>query len=288
MEVELVDGAEDFLVQSVAHRTSEPLLTTVIGGVAASVATGRRRYDAHWWWLVRERGAVVGIAMRTAPYGLVLGPMTDVAAAALGMAVAEHDRDVPWVDGPVGASEALLSTYLGPGSPVGPRETRPGRRSLVYELETLVAPVTVGRARRARADETDLVVRWVEEFHRETTFAVASAPEETRAQFARRIGDGDVLLWEVDDEAVALAGVAGVLEGVGASFARIGPVYTAPGARRRGHGAAVTAALGARELGRGRRVMLYADADYAPSNAAYRKIGFVPRAETRAVMIDPL
>ncbi|OYV61168.1 MAG: hypothetical protein B7Z69_01810 [Actinobacteria bacterium 21-73-9] len=287
MDVELIDGARAFLDASLAYRANEPLLTNVLGSVAGAVATGRRRYDAHWWWVVRQGGAVVGAAMRTAPHGLVLGPMDDDGADALGRAVAELYREVPWVDGPVAANEAFRAAYLRPASPVGPRRSRRGRRSLVYEVTTLVAPEVPGVARRATRAELDLVTRWVVAFHRETGLAIADSPGETRVQFARRVDEDDLLLWEVDGQAVALAGVVGVTDAPAAPLSRLGPVYTVPRARRRGYGAAVTAALAARELDRGRRVMLYADADYAPSNAAYLKIGFVARAETQAVWLDP-
>ncbi len=285
MDVDLVEGAEDFLERTREHRAAEPLLTNVIASVASTVAAGRRHYDAAWWWLVRERAAVVGVAMRTAPYGLLLGSMEVDAARALGAAVATRDPDVPWVEGAPEANDAFRSTYLGPDSPVGPRRTRTGRRSLVYEVTTPVTPPVPGSARRARSSELDLVTDWVNAFHHEVGPAVTDGPEVARARFARRIDEGDVLLWEVDGGSVALAGVAGV-DVVATPVARIGPVYTVPAARGRGYGAAVTAALAARELGRGRRVTLYADADYAPSNAAYRKIGFVPRAETRTVWLD--
>ncbi len=285
MDVELVEGAGDFLERTREHRAAEPLLTNVISSVASAVAEARRRYEAYWWWLVRDRGDVVGVAMRTAPHGILLGPMGTDAAAALGAAVATHDPDVPWVNGGVEANAAFRATYLGPGSPVGPRRTRPGQRNLVYEVTTLVTPHAPGRARPALTTDLDLVTDWVQAFHHEIAPVVADSPEVTRAQFAQRIDEGDVWLWEVDGGPVALAGVVGV-DDVVSPIARIGPVYTVPAARGRGYGAAVTDALAARELGRGRRVTLYADADYAPSNAAYRKIGFVPRAETRVVWLE--
>lgn len=285
MHVELVEGADDFLERTREHRRGEPLLTNVISSVATAVATGQRRYDAHWWWLVREHGDVVGVAMRTALYGLVLGPMDTGVATALGEGVAARDSDVPWVEGTPEANEAFRAAYLGPGSPVGPRITRLGRRSLVYEVTALVAHSVPGSARPAVASELDLVTEWARAFHHEVAPAVVDEPAQRRAQFARRVEEGDVVLWEVEGRPVALAAVAGV-DGGATPVARIGPVYTVPGARGRGYGAAVTATLAARELGRGRRVVLYADADYAPSNAAYRKIGFVTRAETLTVWLD--
>jgi predicted GNAT family acetyltransferase len=58
--------------------------------------------------------------------------------------------------------------------------------------------------------------------------------------------------------------------------ARIGPVYTRPGHRGRGHGAAVTAAA-ARLASEGGadEVLLFTDLDNPTSNALYARLGFV-------------
>ena len=57
-------------------------------------------------------------------------------------------------------------------------------------------------------------------------------------------------------------------------------MYTPPEHRRRGYGAAATAAAvhSARWLGAA-EITLFADADYPPANAVYRGLGFVAIAE---------
>jgi predicted GNAT family acetyltransferase len=90
------------------------------------------------------------------------------------------------------------------------------------------------------------------------------------------------LLWTVPgdpavhDDPVALAGHSAVVGGM----ARIGPVYTPPAMRRRGFGAAVTAAAvrSAQRAG-ATEVVLFTDIGYAPSNAVYRRLGFQPVEE---------
>ena len=76
MEIVRCSTPDEFLAASITYRAAEPIRTNVIGSVATSVVDGVRAYDAHWWWIVRgDDGDVVGAALRTAPFGLQLGPM---------------------------------------------------------------------------------------------------------------------------------------------------------------------------------------------------------------------
>lgn len=128
-------------------------------------------------------------------------------------------------------------------------------------MATLVVPAVPGAARPATVVELDLVARWVGALHHLTGLAKSDSPRETRAPFARRVGEGDVFVGEADGEAAALAGVVGLSDDTAAPLSRLGPVYSVPGAPRRRYGAAVTAALASREVGRGRGVVLDADAE---------------------------
>ena len=50
MRAVTVDSAMEFLSQTEKFRAEEPLLTNLIGTVAAAVAAGRR-YDECFWWV---------------------------------------------------------------------------------------------------------------------------------------------------------------------------------------------------------------------------------------------
>ena len=105
-----------------------------------------------------------------------------------------------------------------------------------------------GRAGGARDDEVPgraasaagpadiaLVSGWLSAFHDE---AQLHAPaEEWHVSAERRVAASEVHLWHDGGTPVALAAVSAPAAGV----ARVGPVYTPPGQRRRGYGAAVTA-----------------------------------------------
>ena len=273
MRAATVDSALEFLAQTEKFRAEEPLLTNLIGTVAASVAAGRR-YDHYFWWVVRD-GAdrVVGCACRTTPYPLVLSPMPPAAAAALAGQVALVDSAVPGVTGPASVVDALLAG-LGPSRP-----HRVHLREFVKTLQAYVPPPVVpGRARLATLDETDQLVEWFEQFQRDAGLAA----RDPRPTAVTQVENQALMWWEVDNRPVALAGHAPVVDGIG----RIGPVYTPAAHRRHGYGAAVTAAVVEALLPRCTTVLLFTDAANATSNGVYERLGFMTVAEFVEVALE--
>jgi predicted GNAT family acetyltransferase len=67
----------------------------------------------------------------------------------------------------------------------------------------------------------------------------------------------------------------------------VAPVYTPPEHRRRGYGAAVTAACAADALARDAdHVVLFTDRTNATSNSVYQRIGFERIAERDVIRFD--
>ena len=98
------------------------------------------------------------------------------------------------------------------------------------------------------------------------------------------VADGRIWLWEAQDATpVSLAGRTATAIGV----ARVAPVYTPPEARRRGYGAAITAACTADALQRdAEHVVLFTDLANPTSNSIYQRIGFRPVADRRVVRFE--
>ncbi|RFU36750.1 GNAT family N-acetyltransferase [Actinomadura logoneensis] len=139
----------------------------------------------------------------------------------------------------------------------------------LYRLETLVPPrpTPPGAAGTARAADAPLVLGWLDEF---TAEAGGAAPV---AVMEERLRTGCVVLWEVDGEPVAMAGRTPALDGM----SRVAPVYTRPAHRRRGYGAAVTAAVTRSALDAGvRHIVLFTDLSNPTSNGIYRAVGYRP------------
>jgi GNAT superfamily N-acetyltransferase len=87
-------------------------------------------------------------------------------------------------------------------------------------------------------------------------------------------------LWAVAGEPVAMAAMTTVVDGM----ARRTPVYVPPEHRRRGFGAAVTAAVSqaARDAG-AEHVLLFTDLANPTSNSLYQRIGYRPVADFHIV-----
>lgn len=160
---------------------------------------------------------------------------------------------------------------------------------LYYRLGELRGPVGVpGQARQASiTDPADLALLadWFCRFRVETGVGrTRPVPEpELLVQGAER---GEVVMfWCVAGIPVAAAGHNAVRDGA----SKIAPVYTPPDQRRRGYGAAATAAAVRSAQGLGAsEITLFADAGYEPSNACYRGLGFEVIGEFAELDVDPI
>jgi len=277
MDVTLHPGPASLLAAAGVYLRQERFSASVLAVVARRVADSEAIGEpGALWATVRDDGKVVGAAMQTPPWNLFLARMPPPAAAALADAVADTGRALPGVTGEAATVDAFAARW----------KQRTGRNSQVrlrerlYVLAELVAPTDVpGEDTRATATDLDLVAAWAEAFHDE---AQPDAPIGDWQDWARRrIDAGQVHLWRVGREPVAMAAVSAPAAGV----ARVGPVYTAPAHRRRGHGSAVTAAATTAAIDGGAQdVVLYTDLANATSNAIYQSIGYRPDhdAEERA------
>src|SRR4051812_24917720 len=114
--VELFEDPAAFLDVAGEHLAADPVLTTVVATVSERArADDERGVPApdgpRWWAVVRDpAGAVVGAAMRTAPfppYPLYVLPMPDEAARALVAVLRGRGEDVPAVNGALPAAEVV-------------------------------------------------------------------------------------------------------------------------------------------------------------------------------------
>ncbi len=272
MEVLSFPSARDFLDATGEYRAAQPLLTNLLGSIAEGVTQGRE-YLSESWLAVVNGGMVIGAAVRTAPYNLVLGPMPLEAAAALGRYVAADPvaaADLPGVAGPEPVVAGVLAEL--------DRPWLLSMRDVLRVLETLVLPsaAPAGSLRPAGDADAELLAGWHRAFLRE-----AGLPVVDEEQGAPRLGAGGGALWvwEVHREPVAMAGHAPLVRTPGGVVGRIGPVYTVPDHRGRGYASAATAAVTSELLRTCDHVMLFADASNATSNGVYERLGFVAVGE---------
>jgi predicted GNAT family acetyltransferase len=221
-------------------------------------------------WLDGGGGRVGGVAVCIPPFQLTLPALPPEAVVSLVDRLLAHGVDVPGVSGPVATADLFARTW----------QARTGvwtevlMRERLYRLGELSPPAGVPGVLR-RADEPDLrlLVSWMMEFVEE---AGLPRPPDPEGSTRRRMTHAGLHLWDVDGTPSCMVGNSPPA----AAVARIGPVYTPPGHRRRGYGSAATAALSRQLLVADTHTcILYADQANSTSNSVYRRIGYRPVSE---------
>jgi uncharacterized protein len=284
MEVVRQDDAAAFLTEAEPLLLADEARHNLILGIAGTIRDSPGHYPTRDLWVVRDDGAVVAAAVRTAPYNLILArPQSPRALAALAEAVA--GEELPGVVGSepeaVEFSE-LWTRHTG-------RPTRTNMRQGVYALERVEPPpATPGAARVATAADRELVLGWLVAFAEEALHEGGPGSDRAEALIDFRLSSptAGIFLWADGGEPVSLAGWGGPTP----NGIRIGPVYTPPEVRGRGYATALTAELSQRLLdGRlfasGRRFcFLYTDLANPTSNAIYERIGYRRVAESAEIV----
>lgn len=257
---------DDFVVATDEFRATDPVLTNVIGSIAAGVQAGRV-YDTCLLMAVRDaEGTVVGCAALTSPWNLVVSPMPLGAATALGRHMATNHPEMPGITGVREVVDAVVEALDLDYAP------RVAMVDTVRVIDEFIPPVREVPGGPRRADDSDRprLIEWL------TQFAIdASLPmHDVDASVDGRLQARALWFWEVDGRPVALAGHAPVVRTPGGTVGRVGPVYTPASERGRGYAAAVTATVVEHLQPECSQIMLYADATNPTSNGVYERLGF--------------
>jgi RimJ/RimL family protein N-acetyltransferase len=270
LRVEEVADADAFHAAADPVLSADPSGYTVIATVLADVRSQARPYPGARWFVVRDGALPVGAAMHTPPYSPYLGPMPVAAGPLVADALAESGDSMAAVagfNGEVEVTRAAVTRWqrLFGGPPID--ETVSMR---LYRLDDLQTPRATGSARTATAADWDLLHDWHLAFAEEIAHPAHEIESGLRVRLEREL----LTVWENGDRAVAMAGRTHPAAGV----VRVGPVYTPPEHRRRGYGAAVTAAASAAAQGlpETREVVLFTDLDNPTSNKIYIEVGYRP------------
>jgi predicted GNAT family acetyltransferase len=261
---ELTDDVETFAAHAWDLLARDPAEHTVALTVIEAVRGGHRfSGEPMLFGWHGDRGAV----SLTPPFELLLAVVPDDTVEEL--ATALRGVELPGVNGAPETVERFVAAWQ-------PERAELAFEMCLYRLGELQIPSAPGRARVADAGDVAIATRWLAAF--EADAGVKSTDVEAAAR--ERIGDGRLWLWEDEGEPVSLAARTATAAGV----ARIAPVYTPSEHRRRGYGAAVTAACTADALARdATEVVLFTDLANPTSNSIYRAIGFRPIADRRVI-----
>jgi uncharacterized protein len=256
----------DFL-QRAAPLLADEARHNLLLGLAGTLRDDPSLYRDHELWLVEDGSVVIGAALRTPPYNLVLGDGTEAALDALaretGAEIPGAVGALPEIDGFVDACVRLHGVT-----------PEPRVRQGIYALETVVSPPTPpGRSREATTADRALLSRWWGAFGAEALGALEQDEEQNARNVDHRLatpGNG-VVLWEVEGEPVCAVGYGSPTP----TGVRIGPVYTPPEHRGRGYASALTAQVSSAQLAAGRSFcFLYTDLANPTSNKIYLAIGY--------------
>ena len=272
MAWQLTEDVETYLAAAGEFLRACPAENTVIlTAVAAVRSQGPAAFGGSaplFGWHAEPDGAVTAAFLHTPPFPVVLTAMTDGHAAALAAELAARGRRPAGVNagpGPATAFAAAWQDHTG-------QAARTGMRMRLYTLGRLLPlyPPPPGQARTASAQDTALLLAWLDAFHDE---AGPQGPNESERLVNDRMGFGGLVLWEHHGRPVSLAARTRAAAGQ----ARIGPVYTPPDLRGRGFGGAATVAITQAALDDGASgVVLFTDQANLASNTLYQRIGYRP------------
>jgi hypothetical protein len=295
MELVFFDDPAAFLTMAGDVLAEEPVLSTVVAGVAERVRLQREDGIAWpegvpcWFAVVVDGDEIAGIAMRTAPFGdypAFLLPMPDEAVHTLTAALLDRDEQVPAANGALPAVQLFCDDM----AEATGRRTVVGQHTRLFELGDLVEPRTAaGRMRPARLDEQPLVASWYDAFMADADEQAGREPGESahetpsEEELNRKIETGRVFVW-VDDDDRPVNLTAATLPAFGVS--RIGPVYTPPEERGRGYASSAVYAVSELLLQSGERPCLFTDQANPTSNKIYEAIGYRPLVDMANLRLE--
>lgn len=284
VDVLAVADAREFLRQAEGVLTRDEGRHNLALGVAGTLLDEPGLYPEHNLWVVDSAGSVVGAALRTPPFNLILAePLADGVIEALAVHLGSIS-DLPGVVANRPYAQEFADRWT---AATGARTTHRMSQGVYSLREVRDVAVADGRARSATEADRALLVRWLREFSVEALPQGSWNQEHAERTLDRQLSGAEetgIWIWE-DGEPVSLAGFGGrTPNGV-----RVGPVYTPRDRRRRGYATALVAELSAWQLARGRRFcFLYTDLANPTSNAVYERIGYRLVCESDEIAFEPL
>jgi predicted GNAT family acetyltransferase len=271
IEVRRLPDVETFLEEAGSFLAEREAEHNLLFGICSHLirdplAFGETPYLA----LSRDGHRIVGAAIRTAPYNLVLSETDDLAAIEpLARDVRASVPALPGVLGPGKAASAFVRAWCERGS----RSATLAMSSRIYRAARATPPSGVAGAVRPSVDaDRELMTRWLDAFTAEALpEGAAHDPSGREIERRRSDPDGGWRVWEDEGRTVSLAGFGSrTPNGI-----RIGPVYTPPALRGKGYASALVGQMTAELLdGRHRFCFLFTDLANPTSNGIYQRIGY--------------
>src|SRR5919199_1003333 len=241
----LMLGISDALIRSPDRFTSQPYLGAV-----------------------QEDETLLAVALRTPPHKLVLSRSLDSQAlVAIAQDLYLRQEQVPGAIGPVPEAKTFAEAWQA----VTGQSYRKGLALRIYQLEAVQPiPEANGYFREATQCDRDLLIRWCNEFTKETQGDAVE--QDASAIVDRCLSEATLYLWQ-DNVPVSVANCARSTP----NGRCINLVYTPPEHRKKGYATSCVAALSQTLLDKGRKYcFLFTDLANPTSNHIYQTIGYQP------------
>ncbi|WP_286004135.1 GNAT family N-acetyltransferase [Geitlerinema calcuttense] len=248
-------------------------------GISHALLHYPERYpDPAYLAIAKRHNHILGVAIRTAPYKLVLSKVRDLEALRLIAEDLQGDPvQLPGAGGLIPEVEAFREIW----QTLTQQTSRRVMDLRIHQL-TQVEPVAKvgGYLRLATEGDRPLLLDWFTTFASEIGEIVLQDAEASVTSGLKR---QSIYLWE-DGKPVSWASGSQSLP----KAARIGPVYTPPEYRRKGYATACVAALSQQFLDRGcHSCFLFTDLANPTSNHIYQQIGYRPICDWRDYAFIP-
>ncbi|HYK94944.1 MAG TPA: GNAT family N-acetyltransferase [Candidatus Dormibacteraeota bacterium] len=285
MDVLRATTVADYMQIAGGYLAAREAEQNLIFGICSNLEADPSQYATGPYLAVVVHGdRVVGTAIRTPPWRLVLGVMEHPGAVHQLVQDLKADpagKDLP---GALGPSEAVGHFAEAWAAAMSVRANL-SRHERSFRLRTVIPPRSApGSMRRAGPADRALLAAWARAFHEE---ALPGGPDQdhdaTADRWIRNIGR-TAYLWEDGGRPVSLAGVGGLTP----NGIRVGPVYTPPELRGRGYASNLVATASQLQLDTGRSfVFLFTDLANPTANRIYQAIGYEPVNDVDEYAFEP-
>jgi predicted GNAT family acetyltransferase len=252
------------------------VLLSAIEAQRAEQIKGTGRVTYAW---ASDNGSVLGALRWPQPLPATMTAMPDSAAIALAAELAAAAAELAGITGPRQPAAAFATRWQ---ALTGQTANRVRDLVLSHLDQVKFSDWPPGRMRRARPEETDLLVEWITKVLAEA--GLPAAGPTARQQVAEQMSGGRMYVWEDNGQPVAVTGHAAPVNGV----VRISGGYTAPEHRTSFYSLALLAALDTQLLADG-CVACIGITDTASPHAAVgmRMLGYQPVMELSAYRFQP-
>jgi predicted GNAT family acetyltransferase len=270
MRVERDSTVDAYLRRAGAFLEAHEAENNLMFGICSQIKADPTQYDSLYFATVVHGDKVVGSAIRTAPWRLILSVM-DHPGAVHRLVDDLAGQDLPGVVGPVDVADVFAEAWSRATSVTARRN----RATRSFRLERLIPPrAAPGEMIRAGAEHRAVLRAWWEAFHVEAIGPGGPGSDyDAAVDRAIRGLARTVYLWLDEGRPVSLTGVGGLTpHGI-----RVGPVYTPPELRGRGYASNLVAEASRLQLESGRTfVFLFTDLANPTANRIYQAIGYEP------------